>query len=158
MAEEFRFVVKNIEKFNPQLEKAADFTDYYLDRNKRVRTFIKDFKGRDGKFFFITSEPGSIYKKSEEISKAVAETLIQHAVLIVTKKGIGHIQIEDIQGYSENVSATKPGKKKPFIDEVQIEFEVEQKLMAKLDKAIKPTKIIKVGLFDYLSEKSGDKK
>jgi len=150
MAEEFRFVVKDIEKLNPVLEKAADFTDYYLERNKRVRTFTKDHKGRVGKFFLTISEPGSIYKKSEEISKNVAEILISHAVLVVAKKGVGHITSEGIEGYAEKVSAFKPGKNKPFIDEVQIEFEVESKLLPKLKKALKPLKVIEAGLFDYL--------
>lgn len=152
MAEEFRFVVKDITKLNPQLEKAVDFTDYYLARDKRVRTFLKDYKGREGKFFFMTSEPGSIYKKSEEISKNVAQALIEHSVLVVTKKGVGHITSEGIEGYSEKISAFKPGKSKPFIDEVQIEFEADKKLIPQLKKAIKPAKIIETGLFDYLTE------
>lgn len=153
MAEEFRFVVKNIAKLNPRLDNAVDFIDYYLDRNKRVRKFTKDYKKREGKFFFMISEPGSIYKKSEEISKSVAETLIEHAILIVDKKGIGHINVDGVEGYSEHVSAFKPGKNKPFIDEVHIEFEVDNKLITKLKTKIKPVKIIETGLFDYLMSK-----
>lgn len=150
MAEEFRFVVENIEELKPYSEKAADFTDYYLERNKRVRTFSKDYKGRAGKFFFTTSEPGAIYKKSEEISRNVAETLIKYAILIVKKEGKGHIKAEEVEGYAERVSAFKPGKNKPFIDEVQVEFEVDEKLLMKLKKVIKPKKVIETGLFDYL--------
>ena len=150
MAEEFRFVVKNIAKLSPRLDNAVDFTDYYINRDKRVRKFTKDYKKREGKFFFMTSEPGSIYKKSEEISKGVAETLIEHAILTVAKKGVGHIIVDGIEGYSENVSAFKPGKNKPFIDEVHIEFEVDNKLITKLKSKIKPVKIIETGLFDYL--------
>ena len=132
MAEEFRFVVKDIAKLNPLLDKNVDFIDYFIKRDIRVRKFIKDYKGREGKFFFTVSEPNSIYKKSEEISKTIAETLIEHAILVVAKKGVGHIIAEGIEGYSENVSAFKPGKNKPFIDEVHIEFEVDNKLITKL--------------------------
>ena len=152
MAEEFRFVVEmsKLEQLNPNLSDVSDFIDYYLARNKRVRHFIKDRKNA-GKYFLISSEPGMITKQKKEISKEDAEQIIRKAILIVKKKGAGRIWIEGIEGYSEIVSAFKPGEKKHFLEELHVEFETDQKEIPKLEKSMKPIKIIRVGLFDYLT-------
>jgi hypothetical protein len=149
-AKEFRFVVKNADAINANAVNVSDFIDYYLSRTKRVRHFIKDLKAK-GKFFLISTEPGMIKKEKKEITKAGAENLMKDAVLIVKKKGVGRGLVDGIEGYCERVSAFKPGKNKPFIDELHIEFETSQDNIARLEKIVKPLKIIKTGLFDYLS-------
>jgi hypothetical protein len=40
-SKEFRVVVNNIQKYAINPTRAANFTDYYLSRNQRVRHFTK---------------------------------------------------------------------------------------------------------------------
>lgn len=150
MAEEFRFIVKDIMAHKPDAANVSDFVDYYFARNKRVRYFSKD-KKYVGKYLLISTEPGMIVKQKKEISKKEAESVIKKAILIVKKQGVGRIWVGGIEGYSERVSAFRPAEKKPFLDEVHTEFETDQKEINKLEKLMNPLKIIRVGLFDYLN-------
>lgn len=150
-SKEFRAVVNNIQKYTPNPKRAANYIDYYLSRNQRVRHFTKHpIKAK--KWFLITSQPGMIVKKQEEISVREAKKLISTPILILRKRGIGHIQISGIEGYAERVIAFRGNSPKSFLDEVQVEFEVSPKYIKTVVGKLNPLRIIKVGLFDYITK------
>jgi hypothetical protein len=152
---EFRFVFANFDKLNrysPDSSRVSDFNDCYLDRNKRIRHFTKD-KNDSGKYLLISTEPGMIVKQKKEITSGEAEKLMEGAMLIVKKKGMGRFFVNNIEGYCERVIAFKPNADEPFVDEIQVEFETNQKSIPMLKKLMNPLKVIRVGLFDYLSNK-----
>lgn len=150
-SEEFRVVVNNVKKYAPNPERAANFIDYYLSRNRRVRHFTKH-PTKAKKWFLITSQPGMIVKKHEAISVREAQKLISSPILILRKRGIGHIQISGIEGYAERVIAFRGNSPTSFLDEVQVEFEVSPKYIQTVVDKLNPVKIIKVGLFDYVTK------
>jgi hypothetical protein len=152
-SKEFRVVVDNIRKYTPNPTRAANFTDYYLSRNQRVRHFTKCIDiTKANKWFLITSKPGMRVKKHEEINVKEAKKLIISPILILRKRGVGHLVVDEIEGYAERVIALMGKSKKPFLDEVQIEFEVSLNLIEKVVSKLKPLKVIKVGLFDYVTK------
>lgn len=126
---EFRFVVDDVVISYPL---PKEYIDYYLSRTKRIR--------HDHNWFLIECEPGTVKKNKKEISPTEAKDLIKNAILIIKKKGVGYVNIDGIEGWSEYVN-----------DELQIEFECPREFLPKLEKKLKPKKIIKVGLFDYFT-------
>ncbi|MEM4271621.1 MAG: hypothetical protein QXD13_00830 [Candidatus Pacearchaeota archaeon] len=144
MIKEFRVVIADIKGLNVDKSRVLDFTDYYLTRNKRIRQ-IKD------KSLMISAVPGSIIKKKEEIEEKKAKELIKKAILVIKKKGVGDIIVnQEIKGYCEEVSAFKGDKM--LFSEIQIEFELDRKYIPEIKKHIKVEKLIEKGLFDYALE------
>lgn len=152
MDDEFRFVLTNDQIENLEISQtgAIDFNDYYLAREKRIREIIRSDDGSEGKFFMIEAKPGSIVKKKIEINEKEAKKNIKQAILIIEKKGFGHIHVGDASGYIERVKIFEKGSKKPLVDEVHIEFEEDFNKIDSLSKKIRPMKVIRTGLFDYL--------
>jgi hypothetical protein len=151
MAEEFRFVVKDLDilkKFNLNSSRARDMTDYYIFRDKRVRHYFKT-KNEQEHFVLITAEPGSRIKKNKAITKREANELVKGRILVVEKKGIGHINVLDVEGYAEKIRMFAGNSKGAFIDEIQIEFEESNKIIPALTRELEPLKVIRTGIFDY---------
>ena len=149
---EFRFVLskETLGKLKIDSKRAKDFNDYYLLRNKRVRHFLAT-RGNKEEFVLIVSEPGRIVKRKISIDKKEANELMKQAELIIKKNGIGHFVVEGYEGYIEVVSAFESGNKKPFVDEIQVEFELDSDKIPILKKILKPSKIIEEGMYDYMS-------
>ena len=151
MNKEFKFVIADIEilkKFNLDKIRAKDTTDYYISRIKRVRRYFQTNNEQEH-FVLIVAEPGSRIKKNKAITKKEAIELVKSANLVVEKKGIGHIQVLDTEGYAEHVKIFKDKSKEAFIDEIQIEFEESDKLIVPLRRELSPIKVIQKGIFDY---------
>ena len=146
---EFRVVIdeKDISNFNLDASKAKDFTDYYLERSKRIRHFPIN-----NKWFLIEVEPGTIEKNKKEILEQEAKKMTFGCNLIIEKKGIGIVDIEGIEGYMERVLVYHPGNNEPIINEVHIEFEEDFEKIPEIENKIRPLKIIKQGMFDYVSK------
>jgi len=154
MDKEFRFVIPNKEvlnKFNLNVSERKDFVDYYITRRKRIRHLLKT-KQEGEHFYIVDCEPGSRIKQKKEITKRAANELIKNANVIVKKIGLGHIMCLGIIGYSENIIAYRKESRTPFLDEIHIEFEVGEKVIPALYKEIKPLKVIKKGIIDYINE------
>jgi hypothetical protein len=151
MAEEFRFVVKDtgvLKKFNLDPSRAKQMRDSYVARNKRVR-YYPQTKTEPEHFVLIIAEPGSRIKKNKAITKREAIELVKNKILVIEKKGLGHIRVLDVEGYAEHIQVFSEKSNESFIDEIQIEFEESEKIIPALTKEIEPLKIIKKGLFDY---------
>lgn len=147
--EEFRFVFEEL-PVKADSEFAVNFTDYYIKRNERVRDVSKSKKDPNT-FYLITSEPGKIVKETKEISQEEALKYMEKANLVIDKKGVGEIEVNNIKGYAERIQVYK--KDTLILDELQVEFETDEKNLSMLEKTLKPIKIIKQGLFDYVSSK-----
>lgn len=150
-AKEFRVVVSDMAKLKPDPARAADFEDHYLSRERRVRHFTKH-PLKAGKWYTISTEPGMVVKNYVDIDEKSAQKLLKDAILIIKKKGVGHLYVSGIEGYAERVTASKPGMNSPIVDEVQIEFECGMDKLEMIKKRLKPLKLIEVGLFDYVSQ------
>ena len=143
-SKEFRVNVNSIRGINLDKSRAIDFTDYYIKRGRRVRKI-------GSKFFVISTVPGSIIKKKKEIRFDIAKKLIKKSVIIIRKKGFGHVLLNSrIKGYCERVSIYKDKRK--ILSEIQIEFELNKKYLPKILKLIDVKKVINKGLFDYAWE------
>jgi hypothetical protein len=156
MAEEFRFVVKDIDvlkKFNLDSSRAKDMRDSYTARNKRVRYYPKT-KTEPEHFVLIIAEPGSRIKKNKAITKREAIELVKNKILVIEKKGLGHIKVLDVEGYAEHIQVFSEKSNVPYIDEIQIEFEESDKIIPALTRELSPVKVIQKGLFDYAQASS----
>jgi hypothetical protein len=156
-AEEFRLVIdeKTLLTLNPDRTQSSDFTDYYLARGKRVRIIERPSQKSEAAYQLIEVTPGSIVKPKSAITKEQAEEYSRHAILIIAKKGYGELTVPGgYQGYAERVTAYLPGQKdKPAIDEIHIEFELEGVEPETIARTLKHMRIIRQGLYDYISAK-----
>jgi hypothetical protein len=148
---EFRVVVADAAKLKPDSTRAADFEDYYISREMRVRHFTKH-PVKAGKWYTISTEPGMIVKNYVDIDEKSAHKLLKDAILTIKKKGVGHIYVDGVEGYAERVTASKPGVGSSIVDEVQIEFECGMDKLEMIRKKLRPVKMIEIGLFDYVSK------
>jgi hypothetical protein len=155
VAEEFRFVIsmEKLKHLSLDPKRSKDFDDYYLSREKRIRYFVRSNDDRAGKFFLIESKPGSIIKKGQEITSEEANNLLKETILLIRKKGCGHISCEGVEGYAEIVVVFNNINASPLFEEVHIEFEENPSKIPLLSKKIAPLHIIKTGLFDYIKTK-----
>jgi len=143
---EIRLIVDDV-KIDVNTEKASNFIDYYLSRTQKVR-YISD--SLEDKYFLINYEHGVIDEKCE-ITREEAWTYMVRADFIVEKEGVGHIIVDNIEGYLERVLVYKD--KGLIYDENHIKFKDDAKLKSCLIKELKPKGIIKDGLYDYVFKK-----